>query len=378
MRKRISLLIHCVAVLLLLAACGGGNTRTVTDAGETIELRHARLLKMSEHEGYTYVEVINPWDTTRVYAKYALVPRGGENSVALGDDIKRIPVPVERSVVYSAVHSSLLAELGRADAVTGVCDVEYVYNKEILDRLAEGETKVCGTNTNPNVEQMVLLKPDMILLSPYEEYGGDARLTATGIPLVQAADYMERTPLGRAEWMRFYGRLIGRGAEADSLFDATEREYNRLATLAKGASTHPRVLFDRCYGNVWSVPTAGSVMGRMIVDAGGTNPFADLDVSGSAQLAPERVLYQGGDADIWLVRYRQPKPLTLAEIAGDNKMYTKVKAFGTGRVYGSNTGTSRIFEDGAFHPQRVLADMIRILHPGIIADAYPRYYHKLK
>lgn len=363
---------------MLLSGCGRSDRQTdLNDIGNRIEMRYARNLVMSEPEpGVTLVTLRNPWDTTVNIATYALIEKDMNPTAPLPAEIVRINVPIERSVVYSGVHVSLLDELGVMEAVKGVCDTEYIQDAKIIEALKNGKIADCGNNLNPNVERIISLEPDAVLLSPYESSDATAPLARTPVNIVQTVDYMEKTPLARAEWMRFYGRLFGQGAKADSLFKAVEEDYNKLKASATKAQSRPRVIFDRIYSGVWDVPTAGSVTGNLIEDAGGVNPFDKYRQGGAARLAPEEVLMLGADADIWLVRYLEPQ-LTLKMLSDENTIYTKFKPYKEGRVFGANTMQTSLFEDGAFHPNLTLREMVRLLHPEI-DNSELMYYKQLK
>lgn len=375
--KNFSALIFSVA-LVLLPSCGGrGGATTPLSEGTPVEMRHARNIRMSQiGDDVTLVTLVNPWDTTKTMARYALVESGADAPGGLPAGTVTINVPLDRSVVYSAVHVALIDELGAGSAVNGVCDAAFINDSAIKAALQSGDIADCGSNQSPNMELIVSLRPQAILLSPYEQTDEAARWARTGITVVQTAEYMEASPLARAEWMRFFGRLYGRGHQADSLFEAVERRYIALKEKASVTNVRPSVLFDRIYSGTWDVPTSGSMTGRLIEDAGGRNPFAEYKEGGSARLAPEEVLYKGGDADIWLVRHFEPG-MSLESLGTENPMYRKFKAYAGGNVFGANTVEVPLFEDASFHPDKTLREMIRLLHPEI--DSTPtEYYRKMK
>lgn len=365
-----------ISVLLLLQSCGRGNTST-QEKGRSVEMEFARLLELEEYEGYTLARIKNPWDTAKYLHTYVLLEEGSEAPEGYDySDILRIPL--KNSVVYSAVHNSLIEELGATDAIAGICDSEYIRSSELKKRITEGRIADCGNSQSPNVEKILTLRPGAVLLSPYENSGGHGKLDHAGIPIVECADYMEISPLARAEWMRFYGRLYGKAETADSLFRATVSEYEALKSLASKTDRRPKVLFDRIYGQSWSVPAGRSTSGAMIEDAGGVNIFGGVDKTGSLQLSPEKVLFDGKDADIWLIRYFN-EPISMESLAHDKTMYAQFKAYKEGKVYGSDTSESNLFEDQAFHPQWILEDLIGIFHPGLLEESgRHRYYHLLK
>lgn len=188
--------------LLSLPSCRG-RSETVS-GGMPVEMRYASNLTIDEYEGYSVVKIRNPWDSTRLLQSYVLLEDGYEPP----SDFNReqiIRVPLKKSVVYSAVHVSLLDELEAEDAISGVCDSEYIYEPGIKQRIASGVIADCGNSMAPNMEKILLVAPGAVLLSPFENSNGHGKLDQAGIPVVECADYMETSPLGRAEWMKFYG-----------------------------------------------------------------------------------------------------------------------------------------------------------------------------
>ncbi|MDE5551787.1 MAG: ABC transporter substrate-binding protein, partial [Muribaculaceae bacterium] len=359
-------------------SCGSGHsTSSAAGEGENIEMKYADYLSITEGPGYTDVIIKNPWDTTRILQRCLLVP---SDSVLPSDMPKGtvIRTPVRNALVYSAVHTGLLSELGVSDAVGGVCEAEYIKDSELLKRLERGELVDCGFNQNPNIEKIISLHPQLIMLSPYQNNDCNSKVESLGIPVLQCADYMESSPLGRAEWMRLYGLLFGTKDKSERLFSTVESEYTALRDAATKSSFRPKVIFDSRYGQMWSVPCADSTTGQLIEDAGGVNPFARIKGSGSVALAPERVLAEAHDADVWMVRYYQNGEKSLAQLAADAPVNAEFKAFKTGNVYGCNTRKSDLFGETPFHPERVLRDMVIILHPEVMGDEKLSYYSKMK
>lgn len=373
-------LFYILGAAIMLSACGGGSASSSRETslsapGDTIPMEYARNIVIIEREGLTQVDIRNPWDTTRVLHRYVLIERGKD----LPGDVKDatvLTVPLQRPVVYSGVHASLLGELGHGDAVKGVCDTDYIFDPELLRRIKNGEIADCGVNTNPDLEKIFSLSPDAVLLSPYENSRDYSKLERAGVAVVECADYMESSPLGRAEWMKFYGRLFGEADKADSIFSSTAKEYLDLKSKASKAGARPKVLFDRIYSGIWYVPERNSTTGRFIEDAGGLNPFAENDKAGSAPLTPEKVLAKAGDADFWLIRHAGEK-ISKETLGKENPMYPQFRPYKEGMVYVTDTSRSRVFEDAAFHPQWLLSDMISLLHPELGVIPLRSYYSRL-
>lgn len=379
-----------LAGLLLLcgivAGCGGSQSGPAAAGGDTVALKYAQRLTIVRHEGYTQVDIVDPWKERRILHTYFLVPKGAAHDALasrLGDRPEAAAVeaksvvrtPVSRSIVFTTVHAALLMELGAAQAISGVCDLKYMNLPWIHRQVKAGRIADCGNGMNADVERVIATRPDALLISPFENSGGYGKLDGIGIPIIETADYMETSALGRAEWMKFYGLLYGRGAEADRLFARVDSNYQALARRAAAWHQRPSVVTELKTGGVWYVPGGQSVVSTMIADAGGRYVFASDKKQGSLGLSFEKVLDVGGQADVWLYKY-DTHPATRAELAASHAGYKEMKAWKTGRVYGCNTLATTYYEEASFHPDRVLRDFIIILHPGLHLGAL-RYYHRI-
>lgn len=376
---RYSVLYLTLLLLPFLHSCvKGGSGASSSAGGDTIGLSYAENLTLEQHDGYVRAVVRNPWDTTKTLHTYILVPDSADAPRQLPEGTV-VKVPLKKALVYSTVHQSLVDELGALNAIAGICDAQYIHNPRLLERIDKGNVVDCGNSYTPNMERIIQLSPDAVLLSPYENSGNYGKLGGVGIPLIECADYMESSPLGRAEWMKFYGMLFGCSDKASELFSGIERDYLSLKSLTKDVTERPKVIVDKLYGNSWYVPRKDSTMGIYICDAGGANPFDKLEGTGSAGLSGEQVLHEGGDADIWLLRYAQASDKTLGELAADNPIYKMFKPLNTGRVYGCNTDSIAYYEEVPFHPHWLLRDLIRVFHPELSEPDEPvRYFTPLK
>lgn len=367
-----------IAVLCALASCkGSGAASSSAPSGDTIDLKYTANLTMIDRDGYTEAVVRNPWDTTKTLATYLLVPSNSALPAEMPEGTV-IRTPVTNALVYSTVHNSLIRSLGAIDAIGGVCNGQYINSKDIQARIRSGRVADCGNSMTPDLEKILMLRPQVIMLSPFENNDRYGKVADLGIPIVECADYMEQSPLGRAEWVKFYGRLLGREKEADKMFEETEARYIALRDSAGKAEGRPAVIIDQRYGQVWNVPGGASTMAAFIRDAGGTNPFDEYPQSGSVAIAPEEVLVKAHDAPIWLVRYNQANDKSLEELAQDASVNSHFEAYRKGNVYGCNTRYIDFYEEVPFHPDYLLEDMISIIHPesGVI-PSHP-YYSKMK
>ena len=346
------LLLGVVLLLWALTGCAP------TEVGEGRNLMHyAHRLTLFETDSMVVATVRNPWDTTTVLQQYVLVPRDRPLPRVLPKGIL-LRTPLRRTVMQSSVHAALAERLGTARRVQGICDARFVVSRRVKALLLTDY----GSSMQPDVERLVADSVDALFVAPFENVGHGA-LDASEIPLIECADYMETSPLGRAEWMKFYGLLFGCEQTADSLFMEVEKNYMELTEATRKARERPIVLTEKLTGTVWYVPGGQSTMGRMITDAGATYPFADNKQSGSLALPLEKVLEEARSADIWLIKYNAPTPLTYSQMLGENKGYAMIKAFKTRRVYGCNAAIKPIFEETPFRPDWLLQELVRIAHP---------------
>lgn len=366
-----------LGLLVVFASCGGNRKTFVsTDEGDTLTMKYAQRITVVDYPDYTEVTLKHPWQEGQLLHRYYLVDRNLQELPPIvnhGGTIVR--VPLQRAAVFTTVHASLLMTFGRGADIAAVADAKYMKIPYVQQGISEGRIADCGDGLSPMVEKIIDAQADAILLSPFENSGGYGRLEEIGIPLIECAEYMETSPLGRAEWMRFYGRLFGCKEQADSLFAVVDSCYQALSAQARQAQSLPMVLMDKQTGSVWYVPGGRSTLGQMLQDAQCNNPFAADEHSGSLPLPFEAVLEKAGEADVWLFRYDSDQPITLPLLLKEQRGYNQLKPVKTGQVYGCNVRTSLFYEQSPFRPDYLLHDLIRILHPDQQDGEPLRYYH---
>ena len=373
MIKRI-LSANIVTLVLLLSACGGGSrTSSHIDGADTIHFEYASNIKVLKNKNFTQVELRNPWDTLKTLQTYILVNKNKHvtNNLPKGTVIK---TPLRRSVVYSSVHCALLDELDAIESISGVCDLEYINHNRIKELCDNGHIADCGSSMNPDIEKIIDLNTDAVLLSPFENSGGYGRIESIGIPIIECADYMETSPLGRAEWIKFYGMLMGKEKEADSLFNNIEEQYQTLKAKTQNVEYRPTVISELKYSSAWYVPGGQSTMARLINDAGANYIFSYTKGSGSIPLSFETVLDKGQKADFWLIKYNQNTDKTYSELENDYSPYKNFDAWKNKRIFGCNTSYVNYYEETPFHPESLLRDLIIVFHPELMNNEATKYF----
>lgn len=424
MNRKIYIFGALLALLVQTACQGGKTTAGEAEEGDTLKMKYAKLLTIvkygekgtaslnndAEDAEYQYAEVnvANPWKAGTLLHRYILIPKGkeGDEMVArlalqrtsgMGCTTDTVRTPVERSAVFIAPHCQLMYELGCQQAIRGVCDLDYINIPDVKKRAAlsrntaarkasvgnvsAGKASVgnsivdCGSSMAPDIERIIALKPEAILLSPFENSGGYGKLDKLHIPIIEAADYMESSPLGRAEWMKFYGMLFKKDGnapktalaascepKADSLFAKIEKEYLKLKAEAAGYPKGLSILTERKTGNVWYVPGGQSTIGILLKDANARYIFEDDEHSGSLAMSPEQILAKGKQVDVWAFKYFGGAPLSQAQLLQEYDGYKALAAFSRGNIYQVDTSTVPYFELTSFHPELLLREFIILAH----------------
>lgn len=401
---KIKNIIFGALVVLLVVACQGGKTAS-GEGGDTLQMKYAELLTIVKHNDGAYTEAIieNPWKKGTTLHKYILVPKGneGDETVArLKDDIREnatlqmgshcdiVRTPLESNVVFTAPHCQLMYELGCKNAITGVCDKDYINIPDIKERvkLSDGKASTsdtdkviidCGSSMQPDIERIIALKPEGLFISPFENSGGYGKLDKLHIPIIETADYMETSPLGRAEWMKFYGLLFKSEERSDSLFSSIEKEYLALKAEAAKLQQGLSILTERKMGSVWYVPGGKSTMGILLKDANAKYIFADDTHSGSLAYGPERILSKGTQVDVWAFKYFGGKALSKNDLIAEYEGYKVLKAFNSNSIYQVDTSTQPYFELTSFHPEILLREFIILAHPKGTQFGKLRFYQHL-
>ena len=400
---------------LAITSCQGGKTAAGDgDGGDTVKMKYAQLLTIVKHGGecgehngeyaeyngeYAEVTIANPWKEGTLLHRYILVPKGEEgNKTVARLAMQRsagarcvtdtVRTPVENSAVFTSPHCQLLYELGCGQAIRGVCDLDYINIPDVKKRAASagnhGSSSSivdCGSSMAPDIERIIALKPEAILVSPFENSGGYGKLDKLHIPLIEVADYMETSPLGRAEWMKFYGMLFEKSdakdskteissskagifqSKADSLFAKIEKEYLNLKAAAKKLPAGLSVLTERKTGSVWYVPGGQSTIGILLKDANARYIFSEDQHSGSLAMSPEQILAKAKNIDVWAFKYFGGKPLSRSQLLQEYAGYKSLAAFGSSRIYQVDTSCEPYFEITSFHPEVLLREFILLSHP---------------
>ena len=352
-------------------------------AGPPVAILHARGFEVSKKGDLTVIRVLQPWPDAERPFTYALIPRESVEDYEFPPNTYDavIPVPVESVVVTSTTHIPALEALGVADRLTGFPGTDYISSDYTRSRIDSGLVSNLGNNEILNTEMALSLKPDLLI-----GFGIAARnkayetLIRSGIPVVYNGDWTEQTPLGKAEWIKFFAPFFEEEALADTLFDSIAKAYSQARNLAMKARNTPRVMSGALYKDVWYAPGGRSWAAEFIRDANGEYLWDKTEETGSLSLALESVLELANEADIWI----SPSQFTsYEEMENSNRHYTEFDPFQKRRIYTyalskGKTGGLTFFELGPSRPDLILKDLIHIFHPGVLPDHKPYFFKPLE
>ncbi len=372
MKIRRLLFIICVA----LCSCGNHSNSASDDIkGRKLDMKFASLLQMTECDGYVVADIKNPWGNNILH-RYILVDKDSAMPATMPSGTL-LRTPLNNVLLFATMHAELLGCLGVSHAVGGVCEPEYMTQQYIREGLENNTITDCGTSLNIDLERVVELSPSAVFVLPYEN-GGYGKLDKLTYPLVECVEYMETSPLASAEWMRFYGRLLGCAAKADSLFDEVCHSYLSLRDSVAAVSPRPKLMCELKSSSAWYVPGGRSTMGVLYNDAGAHYLFSDNNGMGALPLAFETVLEKASSADIWLIKYGADTDKTRSSLLAEFEGYKYFKPFANGNIYACNLSKKRFYEETPFRPDLLLRELVALFHPDFYPDIKPlRYYEKM-
>jgi len=343
-------------------------------------IKYATGFHISRVGNSQLVEVTMPYAGARKGYRYLLVPAGEEVPVGVEDAVV-IYTPLKSIVCTSTTHIPLLDYLGMTDRLTGFPTTDYISSAKMRSRIDSGHVVDLGNGQQLNVERLVTLHPDVVM---GYQLGGEAgplkKLQGTGIPLVINAEYLERHPLGRAEWIKFMGALFHRERAADSVFRIIEKEYLSAVALAFTITDKPKVLSGIVYGDAWFLPGGSSYSARLLEDAGYDYPWKGDSTQGNISMTFESVYVKAKDADFWV---GAGSMRTLKELQEADLRYALFQSFKAHRVYTytaklGEKGGNEYLELGYLRPDLILKDLIKISHSELMPQYELYFYEQLR
>jgi iron complex transport system substrate-binding protein len=358
--------------------------KTDSKPGETISpentVHYSKGFSIENYDGYSVVTVKNPWPKATKTYTYILKEKDGIVPDSLKGNMV-IPVPIKTIVVTSTTHIPSLEMLDEVNTLVGFPHCDYISSEKVRARIDAGKVKELGNNQDLNTEVILDLQPNIII-----GYGIDNKnptldnLQKSGQKVMLNGDWNEETALGKAEWIKFFGALYGKQKEADELFAKIEKDYLKTIEIAKLATSTPTILAGDMFEDRWYLPKGTSWGSLLLKQANGNYLWQETSGTGSLSLSFETVFEKAKSADIWITSGQFS---TLREMTDMNPHYAKFDAFTKKDVYTfsrkkGKTGGILYYELAPNRPDLVLKDLVKILHPELLAGYKPFFFEKLQ
>jgi len=333
--------------------------------------------------GITIITINSPWLNAETSYTYALVPKEKLAYTTFNTEAYDaiIGVPITRLVATSTTHIPAIEALGAGSKLVGFPRTDFISSKETRARIAADSIKDLGNNEAINIELLLALKPDVVIgFGINNQNKAYQTIKRSNIPVVYNGDWTEETPLGKAEWIKFFAPFFGKEKEADRIFDSIEEAYNAAKLLTKNAKRKPTVMDGGLYKDVWYVAGGNSWKAQFLQDANTNYIWSDTQETGSIGLSIESVLEKGQQAEFWL----DPSLHTsYADMLQASEHYEQFQAFKSKQVYShtnaiGDTGGLLFFELAPNRPDLVLQDLIHIFHPELLPNHQPVFYTELQ
>ena len=343
-------------------------------------VRYAKGFSIENHEGFSVLKVTNPWPKATKNYTYILKERNAK----IPDSLKQfttINVPVKTIIVTSTTHIPSLEMLEEENSLVGFPNLNYISSEKIRTLIDLKKIKEVGNNNLLNTEVIIDMQPEVIV-----GYGIDnnnptlENLEKNGLKVLLNGDWNEQTPLGKAEWIKFFGVLYGKQNKANEIFIKIEKDYLKTLEIAKKAVSKPTILSGDMYEDKWYLPQGTSWGSQLLSQANGNYLWAKTSGTGSLSLSLETVLEKAKNADFWITSGQFS---TLKAMSEANSHYAQFKAFQTKNVYSftqkkGKTGGILYYELAPNRPDIVLKDIVKILHPELLIGYEPFFFKKLK
>jgi iron complex transport system substrate-binding protein len=355
--------------------------------GAETKLKYAAHLSIQRQGDATIATVDKPWAGSSATYTYVLSPKGAKRPSLAVKNALYIQTPIKSAVCLSNAYVSALSLLGEMDALSGVDSASYIYSESARERVSAGKTREVSKGLSPNLELLMALSPEAVFTYAVgNEWDSYPKLLEAGLPVIICAEWMEDSPLGRAEWIKFFGLFFGKEREAEALFEKVEKSYQniKMSLNAKADGKRPVVLVNAPFQGAWNVSGGKSYMATLIADAGGDYLWKDDPSSGGLNLSVEAAFSAAQRATLWL---NPGTTATLRELASRDSRFSGLSVFKAGQVWNSNkrilaSGANDYYESSAFAPDLVLRDLSAIIAQAVpgaapIRDSKLYFYQRL-
>lgn len=370
-------------ITLIFFSCDKNATKKITsniDLPKNSVVKYAKGFDIKKFARYKKLTIKNPSNKENQYSEYLLISESDHDDMNF--KASTIQLPVNKIVVSSTTHIPMLELLGVENCLVGFQGTDYISSKKTRRRIEQGFVKELGTESSMNTEVLFDLEPDvMIGFSMNKTNKTYNFIESNGIPVINNGDWLEETPLGRAEWIKFFGVLFDKEKKADSIFKVIESNYYLAKSIAKKSKRTPTILSGSIMqNNIWSLPAGDSFVAKFLEDANTNYLWKESQGKGSLQLSFESVFDKAQHANFWIAPgYFSTKK----ELLESNIHYEKFSAFKKNKIYTvssrkGETGGIIYYELALTRPDLVLKDIIKITQPDVLPNYELQFFDLMK
>ncbi len=351
-------------VLVLLAACREPDAPDRSQAGWSVMPNaYAEHFQVQVRGEARRVLVFGPGGRTDTIAVYALGTTTDPGTAGP-------PIPLHRVAVVSTTHLSFFTALGRSNAVVGAAHTDQVRDPVMMERVRNGAVAEIARADGLDREKLIALAPQAVFDYPF---GRDPKKGADQGTTIAVTEYLEKHPLGRAEWIRFFGLMLGETQRADSIFNAIAHRYRTLRDMNLAINNAPTVFFGSHWDQTWFAPSGSSYMATLITDAGGRYWFADSLADENIPVSLEHVLVAATECDNFGMVMAKEGKVDPRELVGGDTRLASLDAVRSGGFVG-NSLRSDLFGKALLEPDIILHDLRCIFHPRSCKGYRPTYF----
>ena len=371
-------LIPVLLFLLITVSCKKETVKVDDQTQAESSIKYAKGFDIVEDNGVKKLVIKSAYQNSKEVSEY-IIKNKSEKNTPLENTIY---TPIQKIVVTSTTHIPMVELLNEETSIIGFPYARYVSSEKTRQLIDAGKIKEIGKETSLNTEILLDLQPELVV--GYSVSSADKSLTTiqkAGINVIYNGDWLEETPLGRAEWIKFFGVLFDKEKQADSIFKVIEGNYLVAKQIALKSTKKPTILSGAIMSkDIWNLPAGESFVAQFIKDANLNYLWKHTKGKGSLSLSFESIFDKGQNAEYWI----SPGFFSTKEqLLQSNKIYTEFDAFKNDEIYTSTikkgkTGGIIYYELAATRPDLVLKDFIKITNPDLLPDYKMTFFEKMK
>ena len=371
-------LIPVLLFLLITVSCKKEIVKVDNHTQAESSIKYAKGFDIVEDNGVKKLVIKSAYQNSKEVSEY-IIKNKSEKNTPLENTIY---TPIQKIVVTSTTHIPMVELLNEETSIIGFPYARYVSSEKTRQLIDAGKIKEIGKETSLNTEILLDLQPELVV--GYSVSSADKSLTTiqkAGINVIYNGDWLEETPLGRAEWIKFFGVLFDKEKQADSIFKVIEGNYLVAKQIALKSTKKPTILSGAIMSkDIWNLPAGESFVSQFIKDANLNYLWKHTKGKGSLSLSFESIFDKGQNAEYWI----SPGFFSTKEqLLQSNKIYAEFDAFKNDEIYTSTikkgkTGGIIYYELAATRPDLVLKDFIKITNPDLLPDYKMTFFEKMK